>query len=276
MMKQMEAVIFDWAGTTVDYGCMAPIYAMQKAFSEYQLLITLDEIRQPMGMLKKDHIKAVLEMSRVKKHFHDVYHKYPETVDIEKLYADFEKNIFLNLDQHTQLIDGILEVQTYLRKHHIKMGSTTGYTRAMIDIVAESAKKQGYQPDYIISSDQVKKGRPYPYMLHQNLMALDVRDLRQVVKVGDTIVDIQEGLYAGCWSVGVVKGSSMLGLNASEAASMPDAELSERVQVVKYEMLAAGAHFVIDTIGELPSLIDLIHHRMNSGENIKMESSCVV
>ncbi len=275
-MKQIEAVIFDWAGTTVDYGCMAPIYAMQEAFATHKLVITLDEIRKPMGMLKIDHIKAVLEMERVKIHFHEIHHRQPIHADVQEIYNDFVKNIFDNLHLYTQLIEGVLTVQDYLRQHKIKIGSTTGYTRDMLHIVADSAKQQGYVPDCTVTADEVKRGRPYGYMLHQNIAALDVLDTRSVVKVGDTIVDIQEGLYAGCWSVGVVKGSSMLGLSETEVSAMPAHELNLRMRNVRYQMLYSGAHFVIDSIDELPWVIELIHEKMNSGRQIMKEPTHAV
>lgn len=258
-MKQLEAVIFDWAGTTVDYGCMAPILAMKHAFLQQELNITLDEIREPMGMLKIDHIKAILNMDRVKLDFNQKYGRYSEHHDIQKIYDQFEINIFSMLHEHTEIIPGVLDVQAYLRDNHIKIGSTTGYTKKMIDIVAESAKDQGYAPDFMISADQVKRGRPYPYMLHQNLAALDIMDTRSVIKVGDTVVDIQEGLYAGCWAIGIVKGSSMLGLSKSEIDNMQPSELDQSIQQVKYQMLNAGAHYVLDSIVELPFIIELIN-----------------
>lgn len=265
-MKQLEAVIFDWAGTTVDYGCMAPILAMQKAFAHHHLPVTIEEIRQPMGMLKIDHIKTILSMDRVKHSFHEHYHRDAQPDDIAAINQQFEENIFSILHQHTTIIPDILDVQQYLRDQHIKIGSTTGYTTKMIAIVAESAKKQGYTPDYIISSDEVKHGRPYPYMLHQNIAALDVKDTKCVVKVGDTIVDILEGRYAGCWSIGVIKGGSMLGLNETEVNQLDKEDLHHRMNQIRHDMLLAGADFVIDSIGELPSTLGIIQQRLH-GEN---------
>lgn len=262
-MKRIEAVIFDWAGTTVDYGCMAPIHAMKEAFSAHAIDVSLEDIRKPMGMLKIDHIKAVLAMDNVREGFNQRYSRFHDQHDIQKIYQHFEDTIFSTLHQHTALIDGVLKTQAYLRHMGIKIGSTTGYTKKMIDIVSKSAAVQGYQPDYIMSSDQVKRGRPYPYMLHQNIAALDARDIRSVVKVGDTIVDIQEGLYAGCWSIGVIKGSSLLGLNEAEVSSIEAHDLKQRMKNVKDDMLSAGAHHVIDTLDELPAVLDLIQQKMN-------------
>lgn len=268
-MKHIEAVIFDWAGTTVDYGCMAPMHAMQAAFSEENIAVSLAEIRQPMGLLKRDHIKAVLNMENVQAHFTQHYGRKPDLADIEKIYTHFEKNIMASLHQYTKLIDGVLNVQYALRNQNIKIGSTTGYTQEMIHVVAKSAKQQGYAPDFMISADQVKHGRPYPYMLYHNVMALEVQNMRGVIKVGDTVVDILEGLNAGCWSVGVVKGSSMMGMSEAEAEALPPQTLSQKMEEIKSAMLAAGADYVIDSIEELQDVIAEIQQKISERKIIQ-------
>lgn len=260
-MKPVEAVIFDWAGTVVDYGCMAPVQAMKTAFAQKKLNITLDEIRQPMGMSKYEHIKSILGMERVIQLFSQIYGRKYEAADINLIFASFEESIFSLLPQNSHVIPDVLSVQTYLRNKQIKIGSTTGYTRKMINIVMHCAKAQGYHPDVIVAADEVLHGRPHPYMLQQNIAKLCISDVRRVVKVGDTIADIEEGLCAGCWSVGVIKGSSMLGLSECEVDSIPRDSLQKRMLKVKYEMLSAGAHYVIENINELPYVIDVLEKR---------------
>lgn len=262
--QQIKAVIFDWAGTTVDHGCFAPIYAMQNAFSKHGLDVTLDEIRKPMGMLKIDHIRAVLHMKRVLNNFKEKNNREPTEDDIELVYKDFEKGIFAVLNKHAKLIKGVKETVETLRDKHIRIGSTTGYTREMLDVVAASASEQGYEPDYSITSDEVEHGRPEPDMIRENMRALKIKDPRTLVKVGDTIVDIQEGKNAGCWSVGVVVGSSMMGVNQKELESIKPEQLEERIDVIKQEMLLAGADFVIDRITDLPELVQSINQELTA------------
>lgn len=262
-MKQVEAVIFDWAGTTVDYGCMAPVHAMKEAFHASGMDISLDEIRKPMGLLKIDHISSIMNLDRVRNDFIKTHGRQFDQADIVRVYQQFENNIFSTLHHHTRIIGGILTVQDYLRSRQIRMGSTTGYTREMISVVSADAKAQGYCPDVIVSSDQVRHGRPYPYMLHHNLAELEVKNINSVIKVGDTLVDIQEGINAGCWSVGVIIGGSMLGLSQEEVESMPEHELRLRVRNIKYEMLAAGADYVMENIDELPDLIESMEVNLN-------------
>lgn len=66
-MNKIKVIIFDWAGTTVDYGCFAPVRAFMEVFKEYGIEPTMEEVREPMGMLKIDHIRTMLNMPRIKK-----------------------------------------------------------------------------------------------------------------------------------------------------------------------------------------------------------------
>ena len=61
----LQAVIFDWAGTTVDWGCQAPVLAFQKTFAEFSVPITSFEAREPMGLAKRDHVAALCGMPRI-------------------------------------------------------------------------------------------------------------------------------------------------------------------------------------------------------------------
>lgn len=247
-MTHTEAVIFDWAGTTVDFGCMAPLKAMQTAFAEHEIEVSLDAIRKPMGLAKFDHIKLVLLNLK------------PDATDEEAqaIYNAFERSIMANLQNFADLIPGILEVQEYLRSREIRIGSTTGYTKAMIKIVSGEARKKGYVPDCIITPEHVSQGRPHPFMLQQNMLRMGLHEKSRIIKVGDTIADILEGVNAGCWSIGVVRGSSMLGLSAGEIEKMAVEEYKQRCERIKNEMHAAGAHFVLENISELPDIIKTI------------------
>ena len=84
MNKNIEAVIFDWAGTTVDYGCFAPVKAFAEVFRQAGIEPTMDEVREPMGMLKRDHIKTMLEMPRIRGLWEKKYEKSPSEADIDQ------------------------------------------------------------------------------------------------------------------------------------------------------------------------------------------------
>jgi phosphonoacetaldehyde hydrolase len=255
MKQPINAVIFDWAGTTIDYGCFAPLLPFVEAFKRFGLTLTLAEVRAPMGMLKIDHIRELLALNTVKQQFIAQYQREPNLEDIQNIYSIFEQQVFEHLTQFTQPIDGVIETVARLREMGIIIGSTTGYTSQMMEIVVPAAARHGYTPDFWVAADQVKRGRPYPYMIYRNMLELDIPNIRGVVKIGDTTSDILEGLAAGCISVGVIEGSSELGLSKIEFDAMNFASQRDAKLKIRNRMYAAGANYVIDNIQELPDLI---------------------
>ena len=131
----------------------------------------------------------------------------------------------------------------------IKIGSTTGYTDEMMEIVAAAAATKGYKPDCWFSPDSVdRKGRPNPYMIFRNMQFLGLTDVRRVMKVGDTVSDIREGKNAGLFTVGVIEGSSAMGLSREEFKALSPKEKEERSQQVRQMYMEAGADAVVTDI----------------------------
>ena len=169
----IEAVIFDWAGTTVDYGCFAPVKAFMEAFAHHGVPVTMEETRKPMGMLKRDHIRTMLHMERIAAEWKRVHGHEATEEAVDAVYAQFEPKLFSILDQYAAPKPFAVETAAKLREMGVKIGSTTGYTDAMMNIVAPKAAQQGYAPDFWISPDGVGgRGRPYPYMIFANMQAL--------------------------------------------------------------------------------------------------------
>lgn len=255
----IEAVIFDWAGTAVDYGCFAPVQAFREAFAHYDVPVTMEETRKPMGMLKRDHIRTMMKMERIAAEWKRVHGREASEEDVEAVYAQFEPKLFSILENYSSPKPFVLETVDTLRKMGIKIGSSTGYTDAMMDIVVKGAAKEGYSPDFWISADSVGgKGRPYPYMIFENMKVLGVSSVKNVVKVGDTVSDIREGVSAGVWSVGVIEGSSELGLTQEEFEQMPPEQKEKECCRVEQVFRKAGADFVIDNLSQLPALIRML------------------
>ncbi len=258
-MKQQnkfDAVIFDWAGTTVDYGCFAPVQAFVEVFKHFGIEPTMEEVRKPMGMLKRDHIKAMLSMDRISNEWQKKYGRIWNEDDVDALYALFEEKLLSILDRFAEVKPYVLETMEELRKRGIKIGSTTGYTDKMMQIVVPKAKENGYEPDAWFSPDSTGNvGRPYPYMIFNNMQKLGIMSVECIMKVGDTISDIKEGKNAGAYTVGVVEGSSELGLTQQEYEQMGEIEKIARVEAVKEKFMQAGADEVILNMGELIELV---------------------
>lgn len=260
MINKIEGVIFDWAGTMVDFGCFAPVHVFVDIFKDAGIEVTIEEAREPMGMLKRDHIQAMLEMPRIQKLWEETYQRKATEEDIDNLYAKFETQLMETLENFTTPIQGAVDTANWLKAKGIKVGSTTGYTSEMMEVVKKHAALQGYEPDFIATADLVGGyGRPYPYMIFKNMEQLVLQNVKHVLKVGDTVSDIQEGVNAGVITVGVIKGSSLEGYNEEDWRHLSIDERTEIGKKVKEKFEANGADHVIYSIEELPGLIEEIN-----------------
>ena len=248
-----DGIIFDWAGTTVDYGSFAPVQAFIEAFEAFGITPTLEEVRKPMGMLKIDHVRTMLSMERISKLWVEKHGKAWTEADVKQVYELSEKKIIEIVHQFAEPKPYVKETIEELRAMGVKIGSTTGYTDEMMAIVVPAAKEAGFEADCWFSPDAVGKcGRPYPYMIYKNMQELKLQDARRVMKVGDTVADIKEGKNAGMVSVGIVEGSSVAGLTQAEYEALTVEEKEDLYQKVADTYYVAGADYVVKDIrGEL-------------------------
>lgn len=254
---KFEAVIFDWAGTTVDFGCFAPVQAFISAFERFGITPTVDEVRKPMGMLKRDHIKTMMNMDRIHNEWKKVHGREFTEEDVDKVYQYSEEVIMELLYNFADVKPYVIETVQKLRDMGMKIGSTTGYTDEMMEIVVPKAKENGYSPDFWCSPNSVgNMGRPYPYMIFKNLQELKVTSVNKAVKVGDTVADIKEGLAAGMLSVGIIEGSSIMGLSEPEYNALSDVEKEKACEAVKEVYRRCNADYIIRNISELPDLLE--------------------
>lgn len=269
-MNKVDGVILDWAGTTVDFGCFAPVKVFLQIFKQAGIEVSLEEARIPMGMLKKDHIRTMLEMPRIRHLWETKKARTISEQDIDELYTSFEPALLASLMEYTQPLPDVVETVHLLRKSGLKIGSTTGYTDLMLQIVAAGARDQGYTPDFWVTPDATAGyGRPYPYMIFRNIEALRLTAPWTVVKVGDTAADIKEGIQAGVWSVGVVVGSSQMGLSQAEFESLSTVEQEHAITDTEQAFFSYGADFTIRTMKDLPDLLVKINQLIAQGKRPK-------
>lgn len=265
--KRVTACVLDWSGTVCDKYTMAPAVTFQKTFAEHGIHVSIDQCREPMGMRKDLHLHHMLfNDGDIQQQWSLKYKRRPKESDVESLYSTFIPLQMLSLKEHAKLIPGTRETfETLQGEHGIKMGSTTGFTRQMIDILNHEAKLQGVVLDSTVGGDEVEHGcRPSPHMLFQNLDNMDIDDVHTVVKVDDTVGGIQEGKNAGCWTVGVSRYSNYMNIDSEEhERSLTSEQLEERNQVSADKLQAAGAHYVIDSIADLPSVVEEINKRLS-------------
>ena len=265
---KVQAVILDWSGTTADAYVVAPAVVFVEVFKRQNVEISMAEARGPMGLRKDLHIKALTEVNEIKERWKKIHGKYPDQSDVDRMFADFVPLQLDCLRKYTTLLPGVAEVTQRLQKQGIKIGSTTGFIRPMVDILEEDAAKQGYKPDASVAGDEVINGaRPSPHMVFKNLDMLNITPIHSVIKVDDTISGVGEAVNAGCWGVGVTRYSNYMDVDTPEdGEKLSDDEITKREARTKDLLEKAGAHYIIESIADIEPVIEDVNQRLARGE----------
>jgi len=261
---RLKALVLDWAGTTVDFGSLAPARTMQRLFARLDITLTEQETRQHMGLPKKEHIRGILAMPRVRDAWRELRGCVPGDADVDEMYAEFIPMQFSCLVEYSAVIAGVAEAVESFRRRGLKIGSTTGYTRAMLDLLLKTSGQEGYTPDCSLTPEEVGAGRPHPFMMYESAVRLQVYPLAAIAKIGDTPADVYEGLNAGAWSIGVAGTGNSIGLSADEFHALPESEKESRLAAARAELRNAGAHYVVDTLADVHDVLDDIDVRLKA------------
>ncbi len=264
----VKALVLDWSGTIADAYVIAPAVVFVEVFRRQGVEISMREARGPMGLRKDLHIKALTEDPEIAARWESVKGRPPTQTDVDAMFADFVPLQLEVLRKHTTLLPGVRDVLVDFQKQGIRIGASTGFTRAMVDILLEDCIRQGFTPDATVAGDEVIHGaRPKPHMVFRNMDLMDIDDVKSVVKCDDTASGVGEALNAGCWGVGLVRYSNYMDISSlEEAESLPAGELARRMAHTRDILSRAGAHYVIDSLVDLPGVIEDINARLARGE----------
>lgn len=265
-VSPLRAVIFDWAGTVLDFGSLAPVRALQTLFAQAGVPISAAQARGPMGRAKRDHIADILALPDVAERWQAVHGSLPSTADLDRLFAEFLPLQLQTLTARATLIPGVLAMMGTLRERGIQIGSTTGYTAEMMAALRPLARAQGYEPAAVVTVSDVKAGRPAPWMALRCAEQLGVWPLSAICKVGDTVADVDEGRNAGMWTIAFARCGNELGLDESELLALPAEEQQARLHEARRRLQQAGAHLVIDGPAELPAALETLELRRRRGD----------
>jgi phosphonoacetaldehyde hydrolase len=264
----VRGIVLDWSGTTADAYVLAPAVVFVDVFRKHGVEISMNEARGPMGLRKDLHIKALTEVPDLRERWNEIHGRQPDQSDVDRMFGDFVPMQLECLRNYTTLLPHVAEVTQAFQKQGIKIGSSTGFVRSMVDILEAEAKEQGYVPDASVAGDEVIHGaRPKPFMVYRNLDLMDVHPIQSVVKVDDTVSGVGEALEAGCWGVGIARYSNYMDIDSLEhVESLPETEINRRLAITREILEKAGAHYVIDTFDQLPDVIEDVNLRLGRGE----------
>ncbi|WP_431024096.1 phosphonoacetaldehyde hydrolase [Halomonas sp. H5] len=263
---RLQCAILDWAGTVVDFGSFAPTQIFVEAFAEFGVAVSLEEARGPMGMGKWDHIRTLCDIPAIAERFEQAVGHAPSDDDVTALYERFMPLQIEKIAEHSALIPGALEAIAELRQRGLKVGSCSGYPAVVMDKVVALAERNGYVADQVVATDEVPNGRPHPAQALANVIALGVSDVAACVKVDDTTPGILEGRSAGMWTVALTCSGNALGLTHEAFRALTAEKLAQERARVARLFEASRPHYLIDTIADLPGVIDDINARLARGE----------
>jgi phosphonoacetaldehyde hydrolase len=252
----IELVVFDWAGTLVDFGCCAPLAAFLEGFAAAGLPITEAIARGPMGAHKRDHIVEIVYEPAMAQRIRAELDREPDDSLIAEIYEEFCRLLPAALPRHAAPIPGVVETLGWLRSRGIRIGSTTGYTRAMMDVLEPIAHAAGVSPEALICSDEVPQARPAPWACFRLAERFGVYPMSRCVKVGDTPADIAEGISAGMIPIGISATGNEVGLSQAALNALSEPERARRIAAAEQRLLAAGAKAVLPAVADLPRWIE--------------------
>jgi len=262
----VRAVLFDVSGTTLDFGSRGPVVAFVELFARHGISVSEEEARRPMGTHKKDHIRAMLSDPAIRRRWTETHGATPAPEDVDRLYAEFTPLLIEVLPRHADVIPGVPMVVADLRECGMRIANTTGFESGMMTDLIRLAGDQGYVPDLWVCPDMVGGGRPAPWMAFHAARTLDVYPMSTIVKVGDTLADIDEAHSAGMWSVAVVRHGNEVGLSQEALEQMPPEEVRERLSTARIRLSSRGPHYLIDSTADLIPVIEEISERVADGE----------
>ena len=267
------AVIFDWAGTIVDFGCFAPAVAIVETFAHRGVPLTMAQARGPMGLEKREHIRRLLMDEGLRGLWREATGTDPGPQEVDSLYEELEPRLVAAVTRYSRLVPGTRELADELRCWGMKIGSTTGYSRSIMDILTAETARQGFTADAVVCPSDVPAGRPFPWMCFLNAIKLQVCPPRRIVKIGDTPADIMEGVNAGMWTIGVTLSGNELGLSLEEAEGLAWEDRVGRVQEAEKTLRAAGAHYATESVASCRDVLARIEERIMRGEQPSREKS---
>lgn len=226
--QPIQLAMFDMAGTTVNDkvdGYPLMVISMMRAFAKHGIELSSDVINKHRGKQKSEAIQALLQ---------EVTELSSTDADRigDSVYSDFLHELESNLSRISE-IDGATELFRHLKSKDIHVGVGSGFPMGVVQsIVSQLGWMDEGLLDYIGSAEQIGVGRPNPKMIHAAMQQLDITDGQNVLKIGDTAVDVQEGKNAGAWTVAVLTGSQ-----------------------TETQLIAAAPDYILSSIRELRTLI---------------------
>lgn len=268
----------DKSGTELDGLVLAPVHGIRGVFHDHGIKLTVKQVRKPMGGPKIIHTKKLRDLP-------EVHQQLKALAEIKKAKGEiyvpptalqiYDKIVPKQLEilkdpKYGQALPGVHAAMSKFKDWGIACTATTGYTRAMVDLVLKDQARQGYVPDHTVASDEVGRGRPWPFGVWRCMLKAGHGNVLTTLKADDTKEGALEGLGAGAPTVMTIKHGNLMG---NYFDSMEDLERTERDYPLKFKWIMGlvrteaesyGPDFIIDTAESLPDVVTYINKQAQS------------
>ncbi|OBA05372.1 phosphonoacetaldehyde hydrolase [Paenibacillus polymyxa] len=260
----IQAVIFNLESTLLDPGGRGLIQGMRDIFRWKGIHLTEEQVSHGRGLPIRDHIASVLGLAEVRRKWLECFGVHPGRVDIEHIYLELVP-VLRSLIQGAETAAGIDRALQELQDRNIQSGATASCPMEMLSHVFTPVQSP-YTLDCMVTPCEVSQGRPYPWMIYEIAHRLQVFPLSDIVKVGDTAVDMQEGRNAGVWTIGVLNHNvGDLTTDHTTSCETDDRVAEERRRQNIYGLKRAGAHLVMNSVADLPRILREIEMLQHTG-----------
>ena len=213
----IRGVIFDLGGTLVDKYSLSPLVNLNKAFKHRHITLDNKVISKDMGLKKYDHIVAISKESEFKKQFQNIYNRSPVQEDLYDIHNIFNRLQNKYLQTNLEIIPEVKSAIDILKERNIKIGITTGFNKEQMNYCIKLLNKHNIYPDSAVSSTcKDILPRPMPHMIYENMITMGIENPSEILKVDDTCIGIEEGINAGCLTLGVARWSINMKVNSFE------------------------------------------------------------
>ena len=263
---KIRACIFDLGGTIVDRYSRTPFISLKNTFNKYGIILSDKLIYKDMGMYKLNHIQEIMKNPYIKSIWKRKHGIYPSKKEEFILYSDFIETQKMNSLEHLDIIPETNLCINYLKNNDIKIGVTTGFNQDIMNIIKNMLDDNNILIDSYVSSTCLREpSRPHPSMILENLERLNIKSPKNVIKIDDTCVGIEEGKNAGCITVGVSRWSTYMKIcDLNDEKNLTLEKLKKRNDESKYLLKKAKPDYLITTLNEIPNVIKDINNKFDS------------
>jgi len=261
----IRLAVFDLGGTIVDRYSLSPFLSLKHAFKIKGLHIPNKLIYKYMGIEKHQHITEILNDKYVSKQWIQKYEEYPNMNSTISVFDEFILHQMNNGIKNIEILPETKSCIKWLGNQNISTGITTDYPRPIMNAIKEKLLDNDINIDKYVSSTCLgKPGRPNNHMIYNIINSLSIADRKRVIKIDDTCLGIREGKNAGTLTIGVAKYSENMKMtDYNQELNMSKEEYVERLKNSREELWKANPDYVIDSLQELPKIINHINSECN-------------